>query len=366
MPWEFPGNRRVLSVARIARPWFWEERNGWYVNKDGQRRFLGEHPADAPPPRKTKKNWNAPRAILQAFHTLMAAPQQSPRVEPKSLVELTVVEVLDRFLEWCKKHRAPRTYDGHKDRIQLFLKESNGIGKLPASELRPFHVVEWVDKHATWGNTRKRMGIMSIQRPYNWAEELGYIEVNPVKKIKKPPCGRREQAVTPEQWATIRDHYRPHDPFRDFLEYCWETGCRPFEARMMEVRHVRLERSCVLFPPDEAKGKKRWRIIRLTPVAVEILRRRINSRTQGVVFLNANGNPWTAFAMNCRFCRLKKHTGVKHFAYALRHGFATRKLIEGHDHLTVAELLGHKDGSTLAKVYAHLDQADEHLRKALA
>jgi integrase len=69
--------------------------------------------------------------------------------------------------------------------------------------------------------------------------------------------------------------------------------------------------------------------------------------------------------MNCRFCRLKKHTGVKHFAYAWRHGFANRKLLEGHDYLTVAELLGHSDGTMLAKVYAHLDQADEHLRKAL-
>ena len=41
------------------------------------------------------------------------------------------------------------------------------------------------------------------------------------------------------------------------------------------------------------------------------------------------------------------------------------RCIAGHDHLTVAELLGHADGTMLAKVYAHLDQADEHLRKAL-
>ena len=56
-----------FSVARTASPWFWEERNGWYINKDGQRHFLGEHPADAPPPRKTKKKWNAPPDILRAF-----------------------------------------------------------------------------------------------------------------------------------------------------------------------------------------------------------------------------------------------------------------------------------------------------------
>jgi integrase len=275
-----------------------------------------------------------------------------------------VAELFDKFLDWCLKERAEQTYAGHQRRIQLFLDES-GAGNLPATDLRPFHVTEWVDKHPTWGNTSRRGAIGSIQRSYNFAEELGYIDTNPVKKIKKPPCGRRKQVVTPEQWQQIRDHYSLYDPFRDLLEFCWETGCRPFEARTMEVAHLHLDRMCVLFPPEEAKGKRRWRIIRLTATAAEIIKRRIAGRNEGRVFLNANGDPWTAFAMNCRFCRLKKHTGVKHFAYAWRHGFATRKLLEGHDHLTVSELLGHSDGTMLAKVYAHLDQADEHLRKAL-
>jgi integrase/recombinase XerC len=349
-------------VARTAHPWFWEDRNGWYVHKDGQRHFLGAHPPDAPTPRKIKKKWNAPPAIVILFHALMATPV-APPPKPRP-AGITVAEVLDKFLDWCQKHRAPRTFVDHRARIQLFLTES-GTGCLPATELRPFHVIEWVDRHPTWGDTMRRSAILSIQRSYNHAEELGYLTVNPVKKIKKPPCGRREQATTPEQWAQVRDHYPEHDPFRDLLEFCWDTGCRPFEARTLEARHLHLDRLVILFPPDEAKGKKRWRIIRLTPAAVAIVRRRLGDRTAGLVFLNADGNPWTAWAMNCRFCRLKKHTGIKHFAYAWRHGFATRKLIEGHDHLTVSELLGHSDGSTLAKVYAHLDQADEHLRKAL-
>jgi hypothetical protein len=65
-------------MARIASPKFWEERQGWYVNKDGQRRFLGEHP------RKHKGKWNTPQLIVQAFHAVMAAPpeQTAPRWRP--------------------------------------------------------------------------------------------------------------------------------------------------------------------------------------------------------------------------------------------------------------------------------------------
>ncbi len=51
--------------------------------------------------------------------------------------------------------------------------------------------------------------------------------------------------------------------------------------------------------------------------------------------------------------------------YAARHGFATRKLIQGHGHLTIAALMGHADGSMIAKVYSHIDKDDAHLKRAL-
>lgn len=169
-----------------------------------------------------------------------------------------------------------------------------------------------------------------MQRAYNWAVEMGYLDSSPLRRIKKPSCGRREETVTPQQWQQIKNHYAEGDPFLDLLEFCWETGCRPQEARAIEVHHVHLDPLCVLFPPSEAKGKKRWRIIRMTPRAAQVIQRRMAERTKGVVFLNAQGRPWTAFATNCRFCRLKKHIGTKLFTYAWRHGFANRKLVEGH------------------------------------
>jgi site-specific recombinase XerD len=83
------------------------------------------------------------------------------------------------------------------------------------------------------------------------------------------------------------------------------------------------------------------------------------------LFTNSRGKPWTSDAVNCRFSRLKQKLGVRYSAYLFRHGFATRLLVQGVDHLTVAELLGHSDGTMLAKVYQHLDQSDAHLREAL-
>jgi integrase len=59
----------------------------------------------------------------------------------------------------------------------------------------------------------------------------------------------------------------------------------------------------------------------------------------------------------------KKVKGLapRYSLHALRHSFATDALRKGIDSLTVAILLGHKDPSTLARVYQHLNQNPEHL-----
>jgi integrase len=126
-----------------------------------------------------------------------------------------------------------------------------------------------------------------------------------------------------------------------------------------------MEKHCVTCPAAEAKGKKRLRIIYLTPRAETIIRRLLGLRPHGLLFLNSQGRPWNCYSMNCRFLRLKKHLGVKYAAYSLRHGFATRKLEDGLDHITVAALMGHADGNMLARVYSHIGERHEHLREQL-
>jgi site-specific recombinase XerD len=53
-------------------------------------------------------------------------------------------------------------------------------------------------------------------------------------------------------------------------------------------------------------------------------------------------------------------------AYAYRHSYATRALMNGTDLATVAELLGHGDLKMLGQHYGHLDKQKEHLKRAAA
>jgi site-specific recombinase XerD len=59
--------------------------------------------------------------------------------------------------------------------------------------------------------------------------------------------------------------------------------------------------------------------------------------------------------------RLAESKAPKYSLYTLRHSWATHALERGVDALTVAVLMGHRDPSTLAKVYQHLSQNPDYM-----
>jgi integrase len=136
----------------------------------------------------------------------------------------------------------------------------------------------------------------------------------------------------------------------------------------------------------------------------------------GPLFRNSEGAAWTTFSVNCAFIRLqttvgmhrlkakglmpppiprlrgsarrddackaeqdrrvierrkaigvlaRKH-GPKRCLYHLRRSWLDRALKSGVDALTCAILMGHRDPSTISKVYQHLSQSPEYLRGAAA
>jgi integrase/recombinase XerC len=339
-------------MGRKPTAWYWKARKCWAVDLDGSRYKLG--------PEKDA-------ALRELYRLLSLTPEErKPKVEaPVSPGGMTVAELLDKYLDWCQKHRAPRTYDWYKEHLDDFASHLPNAAEMPFAELKPYHVVEWADKHPSWGDNYRRGALIAVARPGNWAVKLGYIPMSPIAHLEKPQATRREQAVTLEEWEAIRNHYDEGDPFRDILEFMHETGCRPQEAKAVEARHVELDKQRIVFPAKEAKGKKRVRIVYMTPRAEEIIRNLLKERKNGILFLNTKGRPWNYESMNCRFITLQKHLGVKYCAYAIRHGFATRKLEEGLNDATVAALMGHRDTAMLGRVYSHVGDRPEYLREQL-
>ena len=379
-------------MARTPKPWFWKARNGWYVTIDGTRHLLA-----------AEKN-----AAVTRFHELMAQPQK------RTVRADSLAVIIDLFLEWCQKHRAPDTYEWYRYRLERFVRR---YPNLRSHDLKPFHVQQWLDSMPELASGSHRNYCRSIKRAVRWAKRQGYIDVNPIAELEEPRCGKRETVIPQTEFETILTLI-PCAEFRDLLTVTWETGCRPQESLRLEARHVQLASKRWVFPESEGKGKM-GRTVYLTDTAAEITRRLVLRYPSGRLFRNSSGKPWSTSAVNCGFIRLQQKMGQaeakrqglepseeaiqafcrtlaptktvkgqsirkgerdlyiearrklrlrqaetlapKYSLYTIRHSWATHALERGVDALTVAVLMGHRDPSTLAKVYQHLAHNPEYL-----
>jgi integrase len=401
-------------VPHTPKPFYKANRNTWYVELYRVQHVLGKHPAHLPPPIKRNGIWQAPPEIMDAFYKKMATKDEAPPV--REVFGQQVLAVFDQFLGWCQKHKAPLTYIWYRNRIQSFVATIDR--HLSIEELKPIQVERWVDAHPDWSPSHQRGCKVAVQRALVWAEKMGVIDRNPIRYLEKPQIGKREEVISPEEYAMLLRHF-PDEAFRDLLEMAWHSGARPQETIRIEARHADLPNRRAVLPPKEAKGKKRYRIIYLNDHALDLVRRRMTERPEGPIFRNTKGDPWTAWAVNNRFCRLQqalgrakmvpldpeaikafsaslkpsktvkgkevpkserellrearkklaakeaaKH-GKKFFLYAFRHTLANRLLAAKVDSLTVSVILGHVDGTMLTRVYQHLQQNGDHLLNAL-
>jgi integrase/recombinase XerD len=319
-------------MARQPKPWFRKSRNAWFVTVNGQQHNLGEDKKEA----------------YERFHQLMLQPVQR-KVSSQSLVAL-----IDIFLEWVQKHRAPDTYEWYRYRLQRFAEK---YPDLKTGDIRPYHAQEWVDEYQ-FSKTSKRNYLRSIKRCMTWALKQGYIDRNPIEYMEIPSADRKEVMFSQEEFDWLLLQFKDRE-IQDLLITTWETGCRPQESLRLEARHVDLKNSRWVFP--ESEGKTGVRIVYLTDKALEITKRLLLKFPEGKLFRNTRGTPWTTDSVNCRFYRIKKQGGKNFSLYALRHSWATHALQKGVDPLTVAILMGHKDPSMLSRVYQHLSHSPDHM-----
>ena len=84
---------------RFPKPWYRPSRGVWYVTIDGKQHNLGPDRDEA----------------LKRYQALMTQPRE------KKVAADSLLAVIDSFLDWCEKHRAPDTYEWYHYRLQRFV-----------------------------------------------------------------------------------------------------------------------------------------------------------------------------------------------------------------------------------------------------
>ena len=158
-------------MARRAKPWFRKARGAWFVTVEGVQHNLGAEKKEA----------------FERFYQLMRQPQR------RVVSSQALVAVVDAFLDWVKINRSADTFEWYRYRLQRFCQR---YPDLRTTDLKPFHVQQWVDSYPDLGRTSRRNYLRSVKRCCKWAVQQGYLSANPVEHLEVPTADRRERRVT--------------------------------------------------------------------------------------------------------------------------------------------------------------------------
>lgn len=290
--------------------------------------------------------------------------------KPTAPVDMTVRGLIDEFLVHCKATSADATYKWYFGFLNRFAATVPKTMKVRDFQSR--HVLAWLNRDYPRVGKKKRSdntrhdAITCIKRVFNWAvDEMKYFDRNPLRELKKPPRTPRETYLMPEEFEKLLAKVKDQ-AFRDILIALRHTGCRPQEARNVEVKHFRPSEKSWLLPKELSKGGKRERRVRLNSVMMAICERRAAANPEGPLFRTHRGNKgWTARGLRSRFYRLAKKLGFRATAYTIRHTFATDCILKKIPLPTIALMMGHVDMKMLLYIYQHVQARMDHVEAAL-
>ncbi len=254
-------------------------------------------------------------------------------------------DAAERFLNWVREYRKPKTHKWYQEHLAHFLPHVAG---LLIADLRADHLADFISVQ-TWSQSYRAGCVAAVKRWASWLIERELLASNPFRGVISPGIESHDNVPTSDDREEIIA--ASHGPTRCILRVLADTGARPKELR--DARGGWFHEDKLIIPVQFAK-RERPRIILLTKRSARLIAALCDgSDTNAHIFLNHKGQPWTQYGLLQALRRSCRRCGSKEFApYDFRHGFATNALERGTDSLLVGHLMGHADVTMVARVYA--------------
>jgi integrase len=347
-----PKKKRGRKKGGRNRGYFFRPKRGWFA-RNGDAKFV---PLCYDDGQRIRNPDESPAVLREAYQRWQRETHETAsRAIGAAPNPITVEEIVLTYLDWLKLHGAPKTYTDRSQTLFDFasglpprfchgrsrqedrehVRIHQGFGSLPAVELSPLHIDQWIAAHKDWTRGGYRSRIQAVKRALNYAAERKMLAESPLKGYKVPRANPRRVYITPEQEALLLKH--ANSALACAVRICIRTGARPGdEFAHLEARHVRDygERIEWVFPEEESKTR-RLRIIRVTdPFVMEETRKAVKLHPQGRLFHSLRGSPWSTQSLKERFRSLLRRVEKKEKAkfepgtsvYACRHTYARRTL----------------------------------------
>lgn len=328
------------------RGYWYRSGRGWYTtDKRPLLNASGEH----------LKDRNAPKGELETAYARWLLGQQAVASSGMSVLEGCQLFLKETEGEESHAYRANYLFDFCSGYPACFRDKGDGksrrkptssdrIHKGYASrsivELIPYDIDQWLNAHPSWGNAGgRRSAIQAVKRCFNYLQQKGLIPSHCLTKYQSGQSNARLTYLTPEQEELAYKHANRR--FRIAIKICIRTGARPgIEFGSLEARHVEETPRGMIwrFPPDEAKGRKKERVIMVPKDIAEIVRRQMEVHPTGKLFRNTEGDAWCNQSLEKSFRRLREKLKALKAAgkiacdlgnatmYSTRHTFAKRTL----------------------------------------
>lgn len=303
----------------------WERSGrGWYTTLNGRQVRLGD----------TKRE-----AEIEFAKLTLAGGKAVPKLDVASLTQL--------WLNDLKANRKEFTWKSAKQFGRLWCKK---FGRLQAADIRPHHVMGWLDGRKSWGTATRSVAIRAVRACVSWGHERGYLDSHPLSRLKAPKTPRRKPITEADLAKWLACVESPQ--VRTWVDVSLATGARPGELSALEARHVSEDRSRAV-----VSGKMGERPIVFPASLRGVLDALIEAHPEGALLRSPMGRRWNTPSLTWHFRRASEKSGVDVVPYHLRHIFATRSLRVNGEIIT-AKLLGHRGLGMLLAHYESLESDD--------
>ncbi len=336
---------------RQPRPWRRASKsNAWFAQVGGKQRFLA-------PTTATKDE------AQKELYRILAESKEAAHAASRPL---STADVLRHYMAaYRARVEAEKASKPCYNNCAWFLQRAEAdIGMIPAADLRAKDVLAWATRPG-WKESSKASAVKKIKSAFRFAVELGYLDINPIAGIRTPTAKRRMKIPTEAQSLALIE--AATSPFREVLWALLETGCRPKEVFGLTADRVNLDaRTWLVQDKNRFKSGEEWRTIYLSESMLELSRRQLERFPEGLIFRNSRGAAWNQSSVSNRLINIRTKLGLgpEVVAYACRHRFATRALVNGVPMATVAALMGHTSATHVLRAYSHLLEETGHLHEA--
>lgn len=261
--------------------------------------------------------------------------------------QTTVQDALDAYV----RHQKAREKSGRiKARTVEYAEQSTarcaGLAAVRVNKLTPQDVEDWTET-LTGSQSGKRGAWLALRSALTLARRNGITTNDPMKDLEPPSPPKLGDApyATEDEVAAILA--KAEEPWRTMWLFMAYTGVRTGEARGLRWEHVGKDTVQIWSSGPDADDTKTEAGMRTIPMVPRVKDALDDIRQEsGFVFPFAEDRSKT----NREFRKVAPR-GLT--PKSLRHGVATRLLLDGTPEHVVAQILGHSTPAITKRIYAH-------------